>query len=142
MGPFKHFNRKHLASVRSFHTRVCQNASATIYYYFNQSKSNFAGLLFCDWLKQYIVGAQKFILLWHSFRLSYDSMIMHKIDFFRLYYRALLSKHPLSKHILPLFCGFKLSSKLQRKKNYSTVSPSFQSIKFPLGVVDIGTHTN
>lgn len=51
MGPFKHFNRKHLASVRSFRTRVCQNASATIYYYFNQSKSSFAGLLFCDWLK-------------------------------------------------------------------------------------------
>ena len=82
VGPFKHFNRKHLASVRSFPMRVCQNVWQSDHLLLFQPIKKQLCWSIILWLVKVVIGARKNFVLWHSFRLSYDSMIMHKIDFF------------------------------------------------------------
>ena len=61
VGPFKHFNRKHLASVRSFPMRVCQNVWQSDHLLLFQPIKKQLCWSIILWLVEVVVGAQKFI---------------------------------------------------------------------------------
>ena len=61
VGPFKHFNRKHLASVRSFRMRVCQNVWQSDHLLLFQPIKKQLCWSIILWLVEVVVGAQKFI---------------------------------------------------------------------------------